>query len=293
MKASRFKRRRSTHLHPHPNSTSGESLQNKESKISGSGSKCENSSDESLVGCKKEPRKDQNHTHGDTANKLCCPVMESNTDTYTTTNSVRKSKFLQHPKSTKKIQRRRSVAVLGLRTPLRRKSTNFEVKSISKLKGSTISSKIPEPKGSRNCAELNKNLAFTSNSSLNPQISDDLVLPDSEGQEGENLSQEGPKDLLLKADVSTNLSLNFVSDKHEDMKILDDIENLLKEQEEINIKASLLQKKIEARRLDMRGKKVVCIRIVDTIPNDFLAFLVLFLSLFSILPLVINKVYTH
>ncbi|XP_050740455.1 uncharacterized protein LOC127010423 isoform X2 [Eriocheir sinensis] len=257
MKTSRFKRRWSSRLHPHPDNTSGESHQNKKQNISGSGNKCENSLDEPLVGCKKEPRrKDQNHAPGDTASKLCRAVKESNPDVCTTTNSVRKSKFPQHPESTK-IPRRRSVAVLGLRTPLRRKSTNFKVKSTSKLKGSTISSKIPEPKESKNCAELNKSLASTSNSSLHPQISD-IVLPDSEGQEEDNLSQKNvPKDVSLKADVSTNTSFNFVNGKHEDMSILNDIENLLKEQEEINIKASLLQKKIEARRLDMKEKKVM------------------------------------
>lgn len=269
LKTSRFRRRLRTQLHPQPDS-SGELHQSKEPKISGFDNKCENSVDKPLVECNKGPSsRDQSPDIENQASKLSGPVKESITDGYTNTSSVGKRKFPQHPRSTKRVQRRRSAAVLGLRTPLRRRSANLEVKSTSKLKGSTFLSKIPKPKGSENCAELKKSLMFTSTLSC-PQLSDKLVLPDGMDQEEDNIAQ---KDVSLKVGASTSI-FNVVSDKLEDMKILQDIEDLLKEQEKLNIKASLLQEKIEARRLDIKEKKLVCIKIFDTILSYFFTFLV-------------------
>ncbi|KAG0713529.1 hypothetical protein GWK47_016044 [Chionoecetes opilio] len=77
--------------------------------------------------------------------------------------SEKKRSFPAPPGSTKRIQRRRSAAVLCVRTPMR-KTTTSEARSISKFIGSSISSKIPFPKGSQKQIRMRRSLGVSRSS---------------------------------------------------------------------------------------------------------------------------------
>lgn len=281
MQTSRFRKRWSSQLQPQPEDASWESHQNEEFKtaVPSNINKCENSLEEGLVGCRKEPRdRDPKDVVGSIPDIISKPVRESNTGNQTSTCSARKEKFPQHSRSSRRALRRRSAGVLGLRTPLRKKSANFEANSTCKSNICPTSSKIPQLSGSKNDSKPRKSLIFTNNSSSYPQKT--VLLPDNEAQEKDNLAQSQiSEDVLLKADSFNCSSLDSVSAGHEDMKIVEDIESLLKEQEEIIIKACLLQKRIEARRRDMKAKKLVCVTYFDKMPAHLLAFIFLFIPL--------------
>lgn len=243
--------RRSMRLHSQQEHTTEESHQN--DKV-----------DTSLFGSNKHSRSgDLNNAIRDVDITISRPVKESNTDVCSGTISVRKGMFPHHPRSTKKILKRKSISVLGLRTPLRKKSANFEVKSTSKSVGSSTLSKIPKPRDLNNSTKPRKCLTSIGEVSLFSQRSDNLVLPDNEGQDENMALKEVSKDVLLQADASTTKTCDSLSAMDENMKILDDIESLLRAQEEINIKACLLQKKIKARWLDMKEENLVGIIITD------------------------------
>ena len=93
-----------------------------------------------------------------------------------------------------------------------------------------------------------------------PQSGNKVSPSNSESPHEENTVQEtvtsGKSDTV---DASTNTTINLAKIKNADFKVIDDIEKLLKEQEELNAEALLIQDKTNARRLEMKQKKLVCI----------------------------------
>lgn len=304
VKTARFRRRWSTRLSQQQEDSSGPSHQNKELKASTFGTfisnKNDHSSSEALFGNRKEPKNSDlpSHTLGNKITvKECHTLQEASTTNCTSISSVKKGNFPALPGSTKRIQRRRSAAVLCVRTPMKRKTINSEARSTNKLISSSVSSKIPAPKGSQNRIRLKRSLVL-GRQSLQPQTTDKMATSHNEGLDEENKIQNDVTNYKShKVDASTNTTINLANIKHVDLKVLEDIENLLKEQEELNTKASLLQKKTTARRLEMKEKRLV--RIIDfssflfslhRIPNAKIFVSFLPLSLFFSFPVSLKQV---
>ena len=307
VKTSRFRRRFSARINQQLEGNSQQSQLNMELKVSKFSSyvsnKSDNSSSEASFGHRKESENigPPSHTLGYTTDKRHHTQQEASTLKNINSSSKKKTIFHAHPSSTKKIQRRRSAAVVCVRTPMKRKSVYSEARSTSKLTKSSVSSKLPTSIESQKSIRSRRNFAvsrwLSSQSQTNHQKTasenEDLVeesqmqndvrsrrrsfavsrrlssqsqtnhqktASENEGLvEESQMQNDGMKNYKVqKVDASTNTTINLANIKHVDLIVLENIENLVKEQEELNSKAIMLQEKTAARRLEMKEKRLVC-----------------------------------
>ncbi|XP_063871593.1 uncharacterized protein LOC135106485 [Scylla paramamosain] len=252
VKTSRF-RRKSIVIRQQPEDNSASSHQNMELKVSRFTppitNKSVNPSSEALLWHRTQPENSDAPSH---------TLQEASTYSCSSISSEKKINVPAHPGSTKRMQRRRSAAVLCVRTPMKRKSMSFEPKSTSKLICSSVSSKTLGAKGTQKHIKSRRSLIVGTQLSSLPQSVNKVIPSDSECLHEENTMQDKvTSGNSNKVDASTNTTINFAKIKHLDLKVLKDIESLLKEQEELNAEAVLLQDKTTARRLEMKQKKLM------------------------------------
>ncbi|MPC10433.1 hypothetical protein E2C01_003069 [Portunus trituberculatus] len=252
VQTSRF-RRRSILTRQQPEDNSAPSHPNMEQQVSRLAplitNKSVNPSSEALLWHRTQPG---NH------DAPSCSLQEPTTYNCSSISTVKNINILEPPRSTRRAQRRRSAAVLCVRTPMKRKSMNLEPKSTSKLIGSSVSSKTSSVRELKKHLKSRRSLVIGTQLPLQPQSVSKVTPSNSECLHEEKTMQDTVTSVKFsKVDASTNTTINFDKTKLINFKVIDDIEKLLKEQEKLNAEAVLIQDKTNARRLEMKQKKLM------------------------------------
>ncbi|XP_071529147.1 uncharacterized protein [Panulirus ornatus] len=182
---------------------------------------------------------------------------------YVNVDSSKKVRFGKEQKSARKIVKRRSAIIPCIRMPMYRTPTqNSNVKGTSRIpKPNGVHSLVKKPLRRRSQASTRQHVFSTTTSTCVNQNIDipKIVVSSLKGTETED--QDEKENVIIckadKCDASTNTTIKFVCGQSPSKQLSTEIENLVREQDQINGKAELLLAQTCSRRQQMKDSGIM------------------------------------